>query len=134
MTEVSCGIILNGQDQVLLARRAPHKSNSGLWEFPGGKLHPGESPAECLHRELWEELKIKVAVNQVFREFSTEINTANVVLIPNICHFRFGEFQLTDHDAYSWVKPSGVASYPLLPADLEIWEQLQTTNYLPGND
>ncbi|MGI9251494.1 MAG: 8-oxo-dGTP diphosphatase MutT [Pseudohongiellaceae bacterium] len=57
-TQVAAGVIINGNDEVLVARRADDAHQGGLWEFPGGKLHPGESVLEALRRELKEELGI----------------------------------------------------------------------------
>jgi len=57
---VAAGIILNGAGQVLLALRPSHKHQGGLWEFPGGKVEPGENVQEALRRELQEELNLQV--------------------------------------------------------------------------
>ncbi len=58
--DVAAGVILNETGQVLIAQRADHLHQGGLWEFPGGKLEPGEAPRQALERELWEELAIRV--------------------------------------------------------------------------
>jgi 8-oxo-dGTP diphosphatase len=58
---VAVGVIRNDRDEVLVARRHDHLHQGGLWEFPGGKIHAGESTLEALGRELLEELDIRVA-------------------------------------------------------------------------
>lgn len=60
MLHVAVGIIVNAQQEVLVAKRAQHKHQGGLWEFPGGKVEKNESAREALSRELKEELNIEV--------------------------------------------------------------------------
>ncbi|MGD8576631.1 MAG: 8-oxo-dGTP diphosphatase MutT, partial [Thiohalophilus sp.] len=57
---VAVGVVQNASGEVLLARRADHRHQGGLWEFPGGKIEPGESPMQALARELHEELGIDI--------------------------------------------------------------------------
>ena len=57
---VAVGVLKDPERRVLVTRRAPHAHQGGLWEFPGGKLEPGESVLEALARELWEELGIEI--------------------------------------------------------------------------
>ena len=61
MTSVTCAI-LEKNGKILIARRAPDQKLDGKWEFPGGKVEDGESPAECLKRELAEEFGIQAEV------------------------------------------------------------------------
>ena len=63
MTTVTCTIIEN-EGKILLARRAADQKLAGKWEFPGGKVEAGESPEECLKRELEEEFGIQVEVGE----------------------------------------------------------------------
>ncbi len=60
MIEVAAAVIVNEQGRLLIARRKPGKAQGGLWEFPGGKLEPGESAEDCLRRELLEEMNIQI--------------------------------------------------------------------------
>jgi len=62
MIEVVCGVIYNEHGQVLICRRAKHKSLAGYWEFPGGKIETDELPEQSLSRELLEELGMEVSV------------------------------------------------------------------------
>ena len=59
LTRVLAAVIWEG-DSVLICQRPPHKRHGGLWEFPGGKVRPGESRLDAARRELWEELNLKV--------------------------------------------------------------------------
>ncbi|MGO4372492.1 (deoxy)nucleoside triphosphate pyrophosphohydrolase [Paenibacillus sp. MCAF20] len=60
MIEVAAAIIEDEAGRILIARRSKGKSQEGMWEFPGGKLEPGETPEECLRRELLEEMGITI--------------------------------------------------------------------------
>lgn len=62
MLRVAVGVILNGKREVLVSRRHDHLHQGGLWEFPGGKIHAGETLFEALQRELQEELAITLLV------------------------------------------------------------------------
>jgi len=70
--EVAVALIRRGDGTLLLCQRPPHKSYPLKWEFPGGKLEPGESWAEALVRELREELSIEATVGALFHEETTE--------------------------------------------------------------
>ena len=67
MIKVVCGIIYKDR-KIFIARRKPHKSMGGLWEFPGGKIEEGEEYADSLKRELQEELEMQVEVNDFLME------------------------------------------------------------------
>jgi 8-oxo-dGTP diphosphatase len=105
------GILLNG-DQILIARRAAHKSAAGLWEFPGGKVELGEDPKEALKREILEELNLKVLPLQTFDISETLSGDTPIRLQVIVCSLD-GEFQgsSSDHDAFRWAK---ISDLPLL--------------------
>jgi 8-oxo-dGTP diphosphatase len=65
LIQVAAAIIENEQGQVLIARKKPGKPQAGLWEFPGGKLESGESPIDCLKRELREEMQITIEPSSI---------------------------------------------------------------------
>jgi 8-oxo-dGTP diphosphatase len=64
VVHVAVGVVIDADDRILVARRPDHLHQGGLWEFPGGKVEPGESVAAALRRELREELAIEVAESQ----------------------------------------------------------------------
>lgn len=119
---VSCAII--EQDGLLLAaQRSAAMSLPLKWEFPGGKINEGESPAECLKRELFEELEIDVVVGQPFKPAIHHYPTFSVTLYPFICTILSGEITLNEHTAISWLSPSELHTLDWAEADWPIIEQ-----------
>ncbi len=104
---------------MLIARRPQGKSLAGLWEFPGGKLEPGESPEACLIRELDEELGVQVAeaclAPFVFASHAYE--SFHLLMPLYLCRRWSGAPQPREHEAIAWVKPNRMSEYPMPPAD-----------------
>lgn len=117
MITVLCGLIRNAHNQLFIARRAIHKSHPGLWEFPGGKLEPGETHSSCLARELWEELGMKIAVGAFVGDCKHEFSDTTIHLIAYHCHLISASLILTDHDAFAWVTPQQLSQYELTAPD-----------------
>src|SRR5688500_10429328 len=103
MIEVAAAIIEDGAGRILIARRAPGKSQAGMWEFPGGKLEPGESPQECLRRELLEEMGIEIEPFAYFGVNEHDYGTVTIRLMAYKARYVSGEIVLADHDEYRWV-------------------------------
>jgi mutator protein MutT len=123
MINVAAGII-EKDGKVFAARRKPGNHHlAGFWEFPGGKLEPGESPQACLQRELAEELGIQVAVGAFFGENIHEYGDKRVLLLAYRVTHLSGEFQLLDHDKLCWVAPDEMLDFQWAPADIPLVEQ-----------
>jgi 8-oxo-dGTP diphosphatase len=118
---VVCAIIVHGR-QVLTARRAPGQSHGGSWEFPGGKINPGENPQQAIVRELREELAITVSIIKELAPVTHHYESKIVELIPFVCSIEEGTITPVDHDEIQWVDREKVAEVPLLPPDRVIWE------------
>lgn len=103
---VVAAIIVSGH-QVLACRRAEHKVSAGLWEFPGGKIEPGEEPEQALRRELLEELALELGAVRRFDVSDTRLLDKVIRLETFLC-FPTQEFSghSTDHDAYIWLTNS----------------------------
>lgn len=115
---VACALV-DTDGRVLIAQRPPGKQLAGLWEFPGGKLEPGETPEQALVRELREELGIEVtqACLAPF-VFTTHAYESFHLLMPLwLCRRWSGVVQAREHSAVAWVKPAKLADYPMPPAD-----------------
>ncbi|MGL4838061.1 MAG: NUDIX domain-containing protein, partial [Shewanella sp.] len=85
---VAVGIILNSAAQILLAKRPAHLHQGGKWEFPGGKVEPGENVVEALIRELKEELNLTVHASSPFMQLSYDYPDKQVLLdIHTVQHF-----------------------------------------------
>ena len=103
MIEVSCAIII-ADSKILAVQRGPESSHPFKWEFPGGKIHLDETAAQCVVREIEEELMVRIEV--LFRLESVEFDydTKQIRLIPFVCKITSGEVMLTEHVAKCWFK------------------------------
>jgi 8-oxo-dGTP diphosphatase len=122
---VAVGVIRRGDGRVLLAERPAGKAMAGYWEFPGGKVEPGESPRDALARELHEELSIDIrnAYPWLTRTFRYPHATAHLQL------FRITAWQGEPHgredQQLSWQDPHRIDVEPLLPANHDIMNALR---------
>lgn len=121
MIPVIAGIIETG-DKILIARRKVGKSMAGLWEFPGGKLENGETPSQCLHRELKEEFGIETQILDFVGETIFQYPTFIIHLQAYRVAHLSGEFILSDHDAIEWKNAESIDRNTLAPADIPILE------------
>ena len=123
--EVMGGVFFeNGR--ILVMRRAPFMSCPGSWEFPGGKLEAGETPEQCLARELREELHIEAKIGEYLAENSHDYDFGVVHLsVYRVLSWK-GEIALTVHDDMLWVPVQELAALPgLLPADIPVVRALE---------
>jgi 8-oxo-dGTP diphosphatase len=116
VVDVTAAVLRRGE-AVLLARRQPGKSQGGLWEFPGGKIEPGETPEACLARELAEEFGIEVEVGEYLLTSRYSYSHITVDLHAYAVRYVGGELRLVDHDAVAWVQPRDLGRYAVPPAD-----------------
>jgi 8-oxo-dGTP diphosphatase len=105
--------------RVLIARRPEGKALAGLWEFPGGKVEPGERPEAALIRELSEELGIDVqeACLAPFVFASHAYDSFHLVMPLYLCRRWSGLVVAREHAALAWVRPNALSDYPMPPAD-----------------
>jgi 8-oxo-dGTP diphosphatase len=111
--------LVDADGRVLLAQRPPGKSMAGLWEFPGGKVHDGETPEAALIRELHEELGIDVKESCLAPlTFASHAYEAFHLLMPlYVCRRWDGEMTAREGQQLAWVRPTRLAEYPMPPAD-----------------
>ena len=120
---VSCLILLH-QGKVLAVQRSKSMDLPGLWEFPGGKVEPDESPAACLIREIWEELSIGIQICRPLTPVLHAYPTKTIQLIPFLANWESGTLQLTEHAQSQWLAPQDLLSLDWAPADLPIVQEL----------
>jgi len=101
------------------------KHLGGLWEFPGGKIEDGESPEECLERELKEELGINTKVGNFVTSNIYTYKRMTINLMAYNTEFISGDLILEQHDEIQWVTIPEMSNFKFAPADIPIIEELQ---------
>jgi 8-oxo-dGTP diphosphatase len=117
---VVCALI-ERDGRVLAAQRPAHKAQAGLWEFPGGKLEPGESPEAALVREIREELHLDLAVGARLPEVGHDYGPFSITLIPfraTVAADR--EPHPAEHAAVRWCTPAELRTLAWAPADVPV--------------
>ncbi|MFZ1960785.1 MAG: (deoxy)nucleoside triphosphate pyrophosphohydrolase [Methylovirgula sp.] len=116
---VVAAALIDADDRVLIARRPEGKLLAGLWEFPGGKVDPGERPEAALIRELAEELGIEVeeACLAPLTFASHTYEDFHLLMPLYVCRRWRGIVRAGEAQALKWVRPQDLRGYPMPPAD-----------------
>lgn len=119
---VAACALVDPDGRVLVAQRPEGRSMAGLWEFPGGKLEPGETPEACLIRELHEELGIETWASCLAPlTFASHAYERFHLLMPlYVCRKWGGAPQSREGQALRWVRPNDLRDLPMPPADLPL--------------
>ncbi len=128
MIDVAAAVMLDDKNRIFIARKKKGLPLEGLWEFPGGKIEPGETAAEAIKRELMEEMGVKIESEGLLGENVHEYDEFSVRLIAHYARIVEGEIQLTDHDACKWVEPEKLCEYEMAPADEPLKNLIQEKN------
>lgn len=124
MIDVAAAILENQNGEILIARRKPGKKLPGFWEFPGGKIESGETPQQCLIRELHEEMNLVIEVSDYIGESIYHYEQGPIRLIAYKGKITSGEIRLADHDQYEWLNIQGLKNANLAPADIPLLDFL----------
>ncbi len=116
---VVAAVVRRGDGRVLLAQR-PSGAHAGLWEFPGGKVEPGETPEQALARELREELGIGVEVGEVLATVEHRYPHIAIRMTAYACRLVEGEPRGLHGQAVAWASPVEMSRYPMPEADVPI--------------
>ncbi|MBC7769950.1 MAG: (deoxy)nucleoside triphosphate pyrophosphohydrolase [Phycisphaerales bacterium] len=125
---VAAAALIDASGRVLITQRPQHKQLGGLWEFPGGKVEPGEAPELALVRELKEELGLTVEPDALDPfAFASHAYADFHLLMPLYVVTRWqGEIHLDANaaQALTWAEPKALRDYPMPPADMVLVDRL----------
>ena len=121
--QVTAAIIVS-DGKILIAQRHARDRLAGLWEFPGGKIEAGETPGQCLKRELWEELEIDAVIGNPLGSSIYHYDHISIELMAYRAFWNGSPLRLVSHQACQWVTPDQLADFPFTPADLLFVGQL----------
>ena len=121
---VTAAIIFD-EEKVLITRRPDGKRHPGLWEFPGGKIEPGESPEEALYREIREELAAEVCVAEIFEVVFYRYDWGPVLILAYRCQLLTNTIHDIGVTEHRWVHPKDLAEFSILPADQPMINRLK---------
>jgi 8-oxo-dGTP diphosphatase len=120
---VTAAVISDGE-KILITRRPDDKRHPGLWEFPGGKVDPGESPEEALCREIREELDVEVKVLKIFEVVFHRYEWGPVLILAYSCRLLTSAIRNLGVAEHRWIHPSELPEFSILPADQPIIDRL----------
>lgn len=121
--EVVAGVIKDGNK--IFATQRGYGDFKGGWEFPGGKMEPGETPQQALARELKEELTVDVSVEDFICTVEHDYPNFHLTMHCFYCTVIGGELKLLEHEAAKWLEKDNIRSVEWLPADIAVVEALE---------
>ncbi|GBL38846.1 MAG: (deoxy)nucleoside triphosphate pyrophosphohydrolase [Nitrospiraceae bacterium] len=124
VVEVAAGLVYR-EGRYLIAKRKPDVHLAGFWEFPGGKREPGETFEDCLERELFEELNIRIGTPVPFQVIRYQYPEKTVELHFFRCGIESGQATAVDCAEIRWVWPHELEDFEFPPADRPILEALR---------
>ena len=122
------GAVFHDGERFLACRKKPGKPLEGHWEFPGGKIEPGETPQQALAREIREELNLIAEVGQKVTTTTYEYDFATIELTTFYCTLVDGDLRLTDHDDTKWVTSTEATHLTWAPADIPAVEAIASNH------
>ncbi|OUL30642.1 DNA mismatch repair protein MutT [Nostoc sp. T09] len=117
---IGVAVIWNEQQQILIDRRRAGGAMGGLWEFPGGKIEPGETVEECIQREIYEELGIEIAVGEHLITIDHTYTELRVTLTVHHCCHLTGVPQALECDEIRWVNLADLEQFAFPKANVQI--------------
>lgn len=117
---IGVAVIWNDQKQILIDRRRPEGILGGLWEFPGGKIEPGETIEDCIKREIWEEIGIGIEVGEHLITIDYTYSHLRVTLTVHHCRHLTGIPQPLECDEIRWVTLDEIDQFTFPKANEQI--------------
>ncbi len=124
---VAVGVLTDANGRILIARRPPELHQGGLWEFPGGKVEPGETLQCALARELKEELGVTVKATEPLLEIRHDYGDREVFLDVHRVIAWQGEAQGMEGQPLAWTLPAALGDFDFPAANVAIVEKLRST-------
>ena len=121
--------IIHREGKILATQRG-YGDLVGGWEFPGGKIEPGETPEEALVRELKEELDIDIAIDRLLTVIDYEYEAFRLHMHCFLTHVDYGRIHLLEHSDAKWLGADDIDSVAWLPADIQVIEAIKRSNIL----
>ncbi|MGI2261416.1 8-oxo-dGTP diphosphatase MutT [Shewanella sp. GXUN23E] len=121
---VAVGVIINDNNEILLAKRPEHLHQGGKWEFPGGKVEAGETVTQALARELEEEVALEVKATKPFMELSFDYPDKQVLLDIHTVTAFAGDARGLEGQQIAWVPRNELTNYDFPEANKAILEKL----------
>jgi 8-oxo-dGTP diphosphatase len=118
------GAVVIRHGKVLCAQRGPGGALPGLWEFPGGKVEPGETARQALEREIREELHCDIEVGEEVTTTNHDYDFGRVSLTTFYSRLISGDVRLTEHSDLRWLEPSRLTELDWAPADQPAVERI----------
>ncbi|MED4052294.1 (deoxy)nucleoside triphosphate pyrophosphohydrolase [Priestia megaterium] len=116
--------IIKDKNRLLIAKRHSKDPLGGKWEFPGGKIEPGETPQECLVREINEELGVEVKIGPFYDDTVYSSQDRDIHLLFYWAEVINGEVIPVVHDDLKWITIDKLANFDFAPADIPIVKRL----------
>lgn len=123
--QIGVAVIWNDQNQILIDRRRQEGLLGGLWEFPGGKIEPGETVEACIRREIQEEIGIDIEVGDRLITIDHTYTHFRVTLNVHHCRYMSGEPRPIECDEVRWVTVDELEQYPFPKANVQIIEAIR---------
>ena len=123
--EVVAAIIC--KDGAYFATQRGYGEFEGMWEFPGGKIEPGESAEDALKREIQEELGVDITIDKFLCTTDYDYPTFHLTMHCYLCSIVSGEIELREHKSARWLTADLLNSVEWLPADMDVIKQLKST-------
>lgn len=124
MTDVSCAVITDQNQNILVTQRSAFMPLPLKWEFPGGKVESGETPEQALIREIKEELGVSIQITESLSPSVHTYGAKTIRLFPFICHITAGEITLHEHRDYRWRKLQDLLRLDWAEADIPVVKEI----------
>lgn len=121
--EVVAAIIHDDQGRIFATQRG-YGDWKDCWEFPGGKMEPGEPPEQALKREIWEELETRIEIERFVTTVEYDYPTFHLTMHCYWCHVKSGCLTLKEHEAAMWLNKTVIETIKWLPADWSVLRYL----------